>query len=264
MRSHPNVDAFIDRLQGDGVYTFTTDEAHQDLGGNAPRVRALLRRLKEKGRLASPCRGFHLIVPPEYRRLGCLPPEQFIPQLMDHLDEPYYVSLLSAAERLGAAHQRPQTFQVMLRAPRRSISCGRVQVEFIVRQEMEQTSTVEQNTPRGRLRIASPEATACEMVGYADHCGGLNNVATVLAELAETLSVRRLKKEADLTPLAWVQRLGYLLEFIGVKTKTRTLAKLVSNRSPQVTALAPELSIKGAPRNSRWRLAINTEVDPDV
>ena len=29
-------------------------------------------------------RGFCVIVPPEYRRLGCLPPEQFVLQLMEH------------------------------------------------------------------------------------------------------------------------------------------------------------------------------------
>jgi predicted transcriptional regulator of viral defense system len=263
MRVFPNADAFITQLQSDGVYTFTTEQALHALGGSAPAVRAVLRRMKEKGRLASPHRGFYIIVPPEYRRLGCLPPEQFVPQLMEHLEEPYYVGLLSAAERLGAAHQRPQIFQVMVRAARRPIACGRVQVGFVVRQDMEQTSTVEQNTPRGRLRIASSEATCFELVGYVEHCGGLDNVATVLAELAEHLSVRRVKKEADRCPIAWVQRLGYLLELVGAGAKTGPLSRLVRDRAPQVTALEPSLSIKGAPRNARWRLAVNTEVEPE-
>jgi predicted transcriptional regulator of viral defense system len=260
----PNANAFIARLQGDGVYHFTTEEALQALGGSAPAVRAALRRMKDKGHLASPHRGFYIIVPPEYRRLGCLPPEQFVPQLMEHLEKPYYVGLLSAAERLGAAHQRPQIFQVLVESARRSIACGRVQVGFIVRRDMEQTSIVDQNTPRGRLRIASPEATCCELVGYVEHCGGLDNVATVLSELAENLGVRRLKKEADRSPLAWVQRLGYLLELVGAGAKTGPLSRLVRDRAPQVTALDPSLSIKGAPRDARWRLAVNTEVEPEA
>ena len=48
--------------------------------------------------IADPNRGFHVVVPPAYRRLGCLRADQFIPDLMAHLGEPYYVGLLSAAK----------------------------------------------------------------------------------------------------------------------------------------------------------------------
>src|SRR5680860_581979 len=48
-------------------------------------IKAALRRLQKKGEIAMPYRGFYVIVPPEYRAAGCLPPEQFIPDLMDHL-----------------------------------------------------------------------------------------------------------------------------------------------------------------------------------
>jgi len=46
--------------------------------------------------------------------MGCLPANQFIPLLMDYLKEPYYAGMLTAAEHYGAAHQRPQAFQVLL------------------------------------------------------------------------------------------------------------------------------------------------------
>ena len=39
--------------------------------------------------------------------------------------------------------------------------------------------------------VASPEATALELVGYADQCGGLDNVASVLGELSEALDALR-------------------------------------------------------------------------
>ena len=54
--------------------------------------------------LALASRGFHVIVPPAYRRLGCLPADQFIPDLMSHLGEPYYVGLLSAARLSYPSH----------------------------------------------------------------------------------------------------------------------------------------------------------------
>ena len=51
-----------------------------------------------------PYKGFYTIVPPEYRTAGCIPPEQFIPDLMDYLGEAYYAGLLSVSEYHGAAH----------------------------------------------------------------------------------------------------------------------------------------------------------------
>src|SRR5204862_425249 len=94
------------------------------LGTSLAAVQAALRRLKRRGEIADPYRGFHVIVPPEYRRLGCLPAEQFVPQLMRVLGETYYVALLSAAELHGAAHQRPQAFQGR-GAPDRSLEAHR-------------------------------------------------------------------------------------------------------------------------------------------
>ncbi|MFN7974666.1 MAG: type IV toxin-antitoxin system AbiEi family antitoxin [Acidobacteriota bacterium] len=226
-------------------------------------VRAALRRLKQKGALAEPSRGFLVIVPSEYRRLGCLPAEQFVPQLMEHLREPYYVALLSAAELHGAAHQRPQVFQVMLPHNRRSIACGQVRVEFVARHDMTSTPIVERRTPRGFVRVATPEAAALELVGYQDRCGGLDNVATVLAELAEHVDRAALKGEARRAPVAWVQRLGYLLDLVGKQNLARQLHPCVRS----VKEDAPLLRSKrraGAPRDARWRLAVNSSVVPDL
>jgi hypothetical protein len=44
---------------------------------------------------------------------------------MRRLDLAYYAGLLSAAQLHGAAHQRPQEFQVFLAKNRRPIRCGR-------------------------------------------------------------------------------------------------------------------------------------------
>ena len=49
------------------------------------------------------------------------------------LDLSYYAGLLSAAQFHGAAHQRPQEFQVFLAKNRRSIQCGTVRVAFLAR-----------------------------------------------------------------------------------------------------------------------------------
>jgi predicted transcriptional regulator of viral defense system len=254
---------YIDDLASRGRYHFTLAEADHGIAGSPTAVRAALRRLKEKRVLAEPARGFLTILPPEYRKLGCLPPEQFLPQLLSHWKEPYYVALLSAAELHGAAHQRPQTFQVMLRRNRRPLICGLVRVEFLARKDMSNTPVIERNTPRGTLRVATTEATALELVGYADRCGGLDNVATVVGELAEKVSAQALVAEARRAPVVWVQRLGYLLELIGQEKLAAPLVPLVT-AVEEDAPLVRSQSRRGAIRNRRWRLAVNAEVEPDL
>ncbi|MCC7385069.1 MAG: type IV toxin-antitoxin system AbiEi family antitoxin [Deltaproteobacteria bacterium] len=258
------VSTYIADLAARGRHHFTTEEAVAAIGGSVPAVRAALRRMKAKGEIADPHRGFHVIVPPEYRRLGCLPADQFVPQLMRHLREPYYVGLLSAAELHGAAHQRPQAFQVIMKTNRRPIECGEVRVQFVARNDMEGTPVVEKKTPRGPLRVASPEATSLELVGYAEQSGGLDNVASVLTELVEALDPKRLVVEARRSPVAWVQRLGYLLDL----TEHGDLAdKLVPHVRGHATVVAPLVrsrSRSGALRNDRWKLAVNASVEPDL
>ncbi|MFY9343658.1 MAG: type IV toxin-antitoxin system AbiEi family antitoxin [Planctomycetota bacterium] len=256
--------AYLADLASRGRHHFTTADAQQAWQISAVAVRAALRRLKARHEIADPHRGFHVLLPPEYRRLGCLPAEQFVPQLMDHLGERYYVALLSAAEVHGAAHHRPQSFQVMVAKNRRPISCGEVRVQFVARKDLGRTPVIEQNTARGRLRVASAEATALELVGYADQCGGLDNVASVLAELVEAIDLPRLVAAAKLCPIAWVQRLGYLLDVVDRGTVADALAEYVHDHAAAVAPLVRSRSAAGAVRVERWRIAVNATVEPDL
>ena len=114
-----------------GQYHFTSSEFRSALGVSAAAASQSLWRLAKRGEVASPGRGFYVVVPPEYRALGCLPPDQFIPALMEHRGMRYYAGLLSAAQYHGAAHHRPQVFQVMADRSRRPIRCGAVRVDFM-------------------------------------------------------------------------------------------------------------------------------------
>ena len=254
---------YIEDLAAHGRYHFTTGNALEAIGGSDAAVSAQLRRLKNRGRIASPMRSFHVIVPPEYKRLGCLPAEHFIDQLMEELGEPYYVALLSAAERHGAAHQRPQSLQVMVRKNRPAVQCGEVRVEFIARGDLERMPVTKVNTPRGFVRYSTPEVTALELVGYPNHAGGLNNVATVLAELAEEIAAKKLLEAAKISPLGWSQRLGYLLEIVEQPELAGALAPFVEKHARSYTPLRRAKDVAGAERNPKWKLHINVDVEPD-
>lgn len=127
---------FISDLVAGGRYCFSAEEAIPALEASEVATRAALRRLRQKGELAMPYRGFYIVVPPEFRNIGCLPAGHFIPSLMAYLDEKYYAGLLSAAEYHGAAHQRPQVFQVVVARNKSEITCGKVRGIFVARKNM--------------------------------------------------------------------------------------------------------------------------------
>lgn len=259
-----DISTYVDGLAVRGRYHFTTAQAVAALGSSSLAVRAAIRRLREKGRVAIPFRGFHLIVPPEYRALECLPADQFVPQLMEHLGLVYYAGLLSAARLHGAAHQAPMVFQAMVADNRSEIRCGRVRVEFVARRNVTEIPTVQRNTLRGVLRISTPEATAFDLVGYPSHAGGLSNVATILSELAENIDAEKLLAEIERSPLPWAQRLGYLLERVEAPNLAAPLAEHVAAHAKEYVPLRSRKSIVRASRDSRWRLFVNEEVEADV
>lgn len=254
----------VDSLAARGRSCFTFGEFLELSGSSVAAVKAALHRLQKKNEIAMPYRGFYVILPPEHRIVGCLPASCFIPHLMAHLGEDYYAGLLSAAEYHGAAHQRPQVFQVVVAKPRRPIVCGRVRVEFIFRKNTSDIPTELRNTKAGAIRVATAEATVFDVVGYVNHCGGLDNVATILTELAERLDTAQLQKMAELSPVSCVQRLGYLLEFVGEKDLAEPLADFIRSKRAVPTALIPRKGMRGAIKDRRWQLYVNADVEPDI
>ncbi|PKP99026.1 MAG: hypothetical protein CVT76_01235 [Alphaproteobacteria bacterium HGW-Alphaproteobacteria-15] len=255
---------YIAGLMQAGRYLFSSVEAASALGASADAVKLALNRLRRKGEIASPGRGVYVIVPPEYRSLGCLPADQFIPALMAHAKAPYYAGLLTAAQYHGAAHHRPQEFQVMVEKVRRPIECGRVRIAFHVRKRLSEMPTQNINTPRGFLAVSTPAATAFDLVGYETQVGGLAAIATVLIDLAERLEPQELAALAPSVPLPWVQRLGYLLELIDEAPRAQHLKDFVSARARDVVSLQPSVSRDGATRSREWKLFINADIETDT
>lgn len=251
-------------LAANGRYHFTTAEIRSVLGVSAAAARLALSRLARKGQVASPARGFYVIVPPEYRRLGCLPPDQFIPALMEHLKCPYYAALLSAAQYHGAAHHRPQEFQVALAGNRRPISCGTVRVSFIARRRIIEVPVQNFNTPRGTILVSTVEGTAVDLVGYGHRSGGLDQVVTVLSELAEQIDPYRLVTAAKIAPIPWAQRLGYFLERVGAADKAVLLKAYVQQKAHDAIPLLPAVPSHGSPRADDWHLRVNAEVEAEA
>lgn len=258
-------ETYLVQLQSRGRYTFSSEDAFAAVEGSDLAVRRALLRLKKKGALTTPFRGFHVIVPPEYRSLGCPPPDHWVPDLLAYLDEPYYAGLLTAAEYHGAAHQRPQAFQVVSPKPRAPLECGRAHVHFVLRANTAVVPTVEVRTPRGLLRVSTPEATALDLIAYPYHAGGIDNAATVLAELAERIDPRRMADTAALMADAPVcQRLGYILDYVGARAAAEPLRAYVARLPRRPAPLVPSEPVSGLPVDPRWKVVVNAHLDPDL
>jgi predicted transcriptional regulator of viral defense system len=255
---------FVDERAAKGRYDFTAPDLVAALGISGNAANHALSRLLNRRLIASPARGFYVTVPPEYRALGCLPADQFIPPLMEHLHLRYYAGLLTAAQYHGAAHQRPQESQVFLARNRRPIECGGVRVAFIARKRLTDVPVQSFNTPRGTIVVSSPEATALDLIGYADRAGGLGQVATILSELSERLDPEKLTVAARTAPIPWAQRLGYLLEHLGFSAKTSALKNYVRESAMQSATLLPQASRTHSHRNKGWKLYVNAKVEPEL
>jgi predicted transcriptional regulator of viral defense system len=137
-------------------------------------------------------------------------------------------------------------------------------VAFVARGNVRDVPTVTLNSPRGFLRVSTPEATALDLVTYPEKAGGLDTVATVLAELAETLDARALADvAARVGEVPAVQRLGHLLDAVGGGSQTAFLADLVANRARRVVRLVPAAPLSGAPLDARWRVRANATIEVD-
>ena len=247
-----------------GHYHFTSSELRSALGVSEAAARQALSRLAAKGEIASPARGFYVIVPPEYRRLGCLPADQFIPALMKHRSARYYVGLLSAAQYHGAAHHRPQEFQVVLERNRPAIVCGAVRVAFVARRELAAVPVERFNNPRGTVVVSTAEATAVDLVGYMHRAGGVDRVAGVLLELGDDIDPKRLVEASQSASILWAQRLGYLLERVGAGDRATLLKDHVRAHARNFTRLLPGADAEGARRSNDWRLLVNASIETEA
>lgn len=224
-------------------------------------------RLRQARQFFSPHPGLYVTVPAQYRTWEVIPGLDFIDAMMRALGRHYYVALLSAAELHGAAHQRPQVFQVMVDHPVASRDLGRVKLRFYTSGKITELPSQTRNTATGQARIATPAVTCLDLASRPNDAGGLNNVATVLAELVDETSLTgdHLADLAEVYPPASLRRLGWLLDQVGGDIDTDVLHAAVATGAEgrARTRLDPAGPRRGR-SDRRWGIIVNTDVEPDL
>jgi len=261
-----NLIDYIEKLQSRGKYTFVFKQAFDRVKKSEAAFNLALHRLVKKGRIKRVRSGFYIIVPLEYQAIGSLPASWFIDSFMKAMKAQYYVTLLSAAEIHGAAHQQVMSFQVMVNKSMRDIVLRQVRLEFHYQKNISQDFLISVKTETGKMWVSNPELTACDLIKYMNAAGQIHNVATVLTELKEKLSIDRLLEcvHANSIGVIYIQRLGYLLDFLQLGFDTEPLVAWVNQNHPDYRPLVMGSSSPVIEKNKRWHILVNEVVEPDV
>ena len=266
-QSYRKLEQCIDDIQGRGKFYFTLEDIKLRLNLELSAVQKQLQPLLKLKKIALIRKGFYAIVPTEYRKIGAPPVTFYIEGMMKTLKRPYYIGLLNAAARYGAAHQQPQKYAVIIPPPvLPAIKKTYASIAFLYKKNWEEKDILQQTTDAGYLNVSSPELTALDLCYYSKHAAGINHVATVLQELSEEIDDIKLVEVAKrYSSLMAVQRLGYLLEFLGFPEKVLPLKEWLKSQKYHATLLqSNNKTYKSKVTGNDWRIIVNTEIESDI
>lgn len=256
---------WVDGLERIGRYSFTMEEVRLTMAQESPALKKALQRLCGRGRLVRVGRSFFVLVPLAYAAAGCVPSEWFLSDLMKYRGASYYLGCLSAAALHGSAHQRPQEIQVVVPHYLREVESSVLRIRFLRFAGMSAALTQPHRTQTGDIPVSTPEWTAIDLIRFQKHYGSMDAVATVLTEMAEVLDAKKLAVAARREPCnACLQRLGWMLDFLGCQKLTGPLAEEVQGRKPVYVPLNPSIKRRCGPRDVTWSIIVNEKPEADL
>ncbi|MDR0970752.1 MAG: type IV toxin-antitoxin system AbiEi family antitoxin [Lentimicrobiaceae bacterium] len=271
MEEYSKIGQWIEDLPKRGKSVFSKQEVENQFPAlSYYSIRNSLYRLVKKKKIQSVWRDFYAVILPEYGLKGVAPPIEYIDKLMRFLGNDYYIALLSAAALQGAAHQAPMEFFVITNSRMlRDKQKGDVKINFVTKKNIPAPYITQIMANSGYVNISRPELTALDLVIYEKNVGGINRVATVLSELAETLDFSTISIEF-LKSLngAIIQRLGYLFDVLEFEELANVLFQKskeadIKFRKYPLSILSEKRNYTDFQINDKWKIIINEEIDID-
>ncbi|MBQ9058364.1 MAG: hypothetical protein IJ125_04195 [Atopobiaceae bacterium] len=247
-----------------GITSLSTKDVMYLCNLPANQVSQRMAALRKNTKLFSPARGLWVPIPPEYRTWGAPDPMYYIADMMEHLGTSYLVGWLTAAERHGASHHAPQVFQVVTGKAVRARTFGRSRLEFYCRDYVDVATVSSHLQRKTNVRVASPGTTMLMLAADPGISGGISNVASIIVELSEEYTDFGVEaaSNAPFFSDAASRRLGWLLDSFGVGAPDE-IVRYCSALTSEPSFLSPSSSRQGK-LDSKWKIVMNEEVDPDV
>ena len=257
---------FVDALRSVGRYTFNAAELRDAVGGTDLAREASVRRLKKKGLLSSPRKGFYFIVPnaspQEHSCLG----ELFIDDLMKHIGRPYYVGLMSAAALHVDHIQKPAKLHVVTDKPTRPVAASLHPVEFYARKQMEDWDATEMQDRPTTIRVSTPEQTLVDLIRYSTNArsakktGRLEAVMPAVKSLATVVDGNRLVDAVFNAQTTTFQRLCYIIWRVGPRRLRRPLLVHEEEWRDPLFSVALSPTMPGLRTSHRWNVTVDDEL----
>jgi hypothetical protein len=123
-------------------------------------------------------------------------------------------------------------------------------------------ATQEMKTPTGRVKVATREATAVDLVRFSESAGNLDSVTTVISELILTLNPRLLLAAVrNVNDVPNAQRLGHVLDRLRRRDLSAPIHEWVERHHPRLAKLRSAIPIDGADEDRRWHLLVNRPIE---
>ena len=286
-----------ERLLADGGCFVSGERLCEMLGVTADALPASLGNSVAGGDFVKVCRGGWVARDDTCKDIGRPLPDLalYVDDMMRHLEHRYYLGFNAAAAAHGAAHRRFSNTVVVTSARTAHRTAAYMQARHRTSGDMMSVSYMYSADPHCRgferrqmpkdfypretlVNYSTPEVTLLDMVWKPAHAGGLDQVATVALDLMEgrSLDPEVLAARSLTYPESVRQRTGCILDAAmqagcGVPFDTGPLRAAISPTAA-ITALMPEVERFFPPAyddtallavDPRWRVRINTLLDPD-
>ncbi|MPZ49065.1 MAG: hypothetical protein GEU75_07145 [Dehalococcoidia bacterium] len=217
----------VSKLEFEDSSILDIDTIERLTGSDRNGARLLASRLAKRGWLVRIRKGVYQFVPA--KMAGYPRRDWFI--ILQGFTAPYYLSFLSAAYHYSLSPQRPAFAQIATpRLIRGSYATKNHGIEQVVVGEGRFFGIREEASDGLIIKIADPERTVVDCLGFPKRSGGLFEVARI---------IQRASRQHDLDLLvtyalqfgnkSLLQRLGYLLELVGGETVAGALDKLAES-----------------------------------
>ena len=243
-------------LAGRGRSIFSTEEAHQTLGGSRASTYKLLHDLVQRGWLQSLDKGQFLIIPLAAGTERWYTIHEFL--IAQHLAPEGYIAYWTALHHHGLTEQVPRTVWIATHRRRRERTINGVTYTFVTLRSHKIFGQQPVWIEGQRVSLASLEKSLVDALDHPAHCGGIVEVAKALstALTERDISLEGLSDYAGrMGNRAIFKRLGYLCEQLDLP-----VANLIEQWQAMLSAgyarLDPDRPATGT-YNQRWRLLVN-------
>jgi len=244
--------------QGKRIFTFK--DAVRAYGSSGQSLRELLSTLVKRGWLQRVEKGKYLILPFEAGREREWTEHEFI--IASYLIQPYYIGFRSALNYYGYTEQVSRT--VFIASTRRklksSLEISGVTYRFVSISERKLFGAKQISIDGYQVNISEPEKTIVDCLDQLRYCGGISEVAKALWYGRDELDLVKMAEYSRRNGnRAASQRLGYLIEMLGLKTE-KAADILLQSISKRYAALDTLSEPKGK-YIDRWKVIVNVPDD---